>query len=258
MAVTVLATAVSATAGRDLRGCLLVASAVVAGQLSIGWSNDALDARRDSAAGRRDKPVATGRLSTGTVATGAALAAAACVPLSLASGAVAGLTHVGAVAGGWAYNLGLKRTLLSWLPYAVSFGLLPAFLTLGLPGHPAPQTWVVVAGALLGVGAHFLNTVPDIDDDLAAGVRGLPQRLGGSASRGLGALLLAGAAAVVTLAPGGPVPWWSYAGLGLAVLTAATAAVAGRRPGSRLPFLLSIVTAAVAVLLLVGRGAALA
>ena len=63
---------------------------------------------------------------------------------------------------------------------------------------------------------------------------------------------------MVTLAPGGPVPWWSYAGLGLAVLTAATAAGAGRRPGSRLPFLLSIVTAAVAVLLLVGRGAALA
>ncbi|MHA6618356.1 hypothetical protein [Pseudonocardia sp. DLS-67] len=39
---------------------LLVAAAVLAGQVSIGWRGDALDAGRDAAAGRPDKPVDTG------------------------------------------------------------------------------------------------------------------------------------------------------------------------------------------------------
>ena len=35
-----------------------------------------------------------------------------------------------------------------------------------------------VAGALLGVGAHLVNALPDLADDEATGVRGLPHRLG--------------------------------------------------------------------------------
>ncbi len=167
---TVLATAVAASAGRSASGCLLVAATILTGQLSIGWSNDVIDARRDIAAGRRDKPIAAGDISSRTVAAACAVALALCIPLSFANGWRAGLVHLLVVAGGWAYNLGLKRTVLSFVPYAVSFGALPAFLALGLDGHPLPQPWVVLAGALLGVGAHFLNVVPDIQDDLDAGV----------------------------------------------------------------------------------------
>lgn len=257
VAVTLLATAVSASAGRSPAGCLLVALTVLAGQLSIGWSNDAIDERRDVAAARRDKPLASGRLARRTVTAAALTAAAACGPLSLANGWRAGAAHLAAVGGGWAYNLGVKRTVLSWLPYAVSFGLLPVFIVRGLSGHPAPNSWVVLAGSLLGVGAHFLNVVPDVADDLAAGVRGLPQRLGAQASRAAGALLLAAAAAVVTFGPDGPVPWWAYAGFALAAVTSLLAALLGRSAGSRAPFLLAIVTAAVAVALLVARGAVL-
>ena len=177
-AVTALATAVAASAGRSAAGCLLVAATILTGQLSIGWSNDVIDARRDIAAGRRDKPIAAGEISSRTVAAACAVALALCIPLSFANGWRAGLVHLLMVAGGWAYNLGLKRTVFSFVPYAVSFGALPAFLALGLDGHPLPEPWVVLAGALLGVGAHFLNVVPDIEDDLDAGVRGLPQRLG--------------------------------------------------------------------------------
>ena len=129
------------------------------------------------------------------------MALALCIPLSFANGLGAGLVHLVTVAGGWAYNLGLKRTVLSFVPYAVSFGALPAFLALGLDGHPLPRPWVVLAGALLGVGAHFLNVVPDIREDLDAGVRGLPQRLGERGARAGGALLLAAASAVVTFGP---------------------------------------------------------
>ena len=258
VAVTALATAVAASAGRDLAGCILVAATVLTGQLSIGWSNDVLDARRDTEAGRRDKPVAVGAISSRAVVAACAAAVVLCVPLSLAHGWRAGLAHLVSVAGGWAYNLGLKRTLLSFAPYAVSFGLLPAFIALGLDGSPAPLTWVVVAGALLGVGAHFLNVVPDVADDLAGGVRGLPQRLGEHSARTGGALLLAAAAAVVTFGPPGSVPTWAYAGFSLAVVLSVLSAALGRGVGSRTPFLLAMLTAAVAVGLLVGRGAVIA
>ena len=259
-AVTVLATVVAAAAGRGPGGCALVAATILTGQLSIGWSNDVVDARRDAAAGRRDKPIAVGAVTGRTVVVACATAVALCVPLSFASGWRAGLAHLVSVAGGWAYNLGLKRTVLSFLPYAVSFGLLPAFLALGLDGAPFPRPWVVAAGALLGVGAHFLNVVPDVADDLATGVRGLPQRLGVGAARGGGALLLAAAAAVVTFGPPGEVPPWAYAGFTLAVVLSLLAAGLGHRRsarGSRAPFLLAMLTAAAAVGLLVGRGSSI-
>jgi 4-hydroxybenzoate polyprenyltransferase len=248
---------VAASAGRSGAGCLLVAATILTGQLSIGWSNDVIDARRDIEAGRRDKPIAAGEISTRSVTAACAVALALCIPLSLANGWSAGFVHLITVAGGWAYNLGLKRTALSFVPYAVSFGALPAFLALGLDGHPAPRPWVVLAGALLGVGAHFLNVVPDLADDLEAGVRGLPHRLGERGARAGGALLLAAASAVVTFGPGGDVPTWAYAGFALAVVLSLLAAIAPARLGARSPFLLSLLTAAVAVALLVGRGGAI-
>lgn len=262
LAVTTLATGFAAAAGRSAGGSVLVAATVLSGQLSIGWLNDLLDRDRDRAAGRTDKPVAAGRVPARVVAVACGTAAALCVPLSLANGWRAGVVHLVAVAGGWAYDLGLKRTPFSWLPYAASFGLLTAFVTLGLPGHPAPPWWLVAAGALLGCGAHFLNVVPDVADDLAAGIRGLPQRLGAVRSAVSGAVLLAGAAAVVTLGPGRP-PWWAWAGLVAAGGCAAAAGTVGAvgavgtstaaGGGRRTPFLLAVVTAALAVALLVAR-----
>ena len=257
-AVTAFAVAVSVALGRSATGVVLVGLAVLAGQLSIGWSNDLLDRARDQVAHRPDKPLADGRVGTRTVTTACAIAALACVPLSFASGAPAGAVHLVAVGGGWAYNLGLKRTLASPLPFAVSFALLTAFLTLGLPGAPWPQPWALAAGALLGVGAHFLNVVPDVADDLEAGVRGLPQRLGARVAAVTGAALLAAACALVVLGPEGATPWWAWLGLAAALACAAAAAVLGTRSGprshSRGPFLLAVATAAIAVLMLVARG----
>lgn len=258
VAVTTFATVVAAATGRSLTGCVLVAAAVASGQLSIGWSNDVLDRRRDAVARRTDKPLARGEVSARTVAWASGLALAACVPLSFVSGWTAGAAHLAAVGGGWAYNLGLKRTALSFLPYAWSFGLLTAFLALGLPGSPWPHLWAVAAGSSLGVGAHFLNVVPDVQDDLAAGVRGLPQRLGAHVSAVLGAAMMLAATALVVLAPSGSVPVWALAGLGVGVLTATGAAVDGLRGGGHRAFLWAVATAAVAVTLLVARGSDLA
>jgi len=187
-----------------------------------------------------------------TVAVAAATAAAACILLSFALGLTAGLTHLAGVAAGWAYDLWLKRTAASWLPYAVGFGALPAFATYALPGAPAPPGWLVAAGALLGVGAHFANVLPDIDDDLAAGIHGLPQRLGRPACRVLAPMLVLAAALVVTIGPASPPGPMAVAAL------AAVAGIVGvgllaRPERSRLPFQTTMAAALVAVLLLIGR-----
>jgi 4-hydroxybenzoate polyprenyltransferase len=253
IAVTALATSLAATSGRDAVGTVLVAAAVLTGQLSIGWCNDFVDRDRDLAAGRTDKPIASGAVSATTVRLACGTAATLCIPLSMASGWRAGLCHLVGVGAGWAYNLGLKRRLLSWVPYALSFALLGAFLSFGLPGHPAPHAWVLAAGAFLGVGAHFLNVVPDVAADRLAGVNGLPQRLGAARARTGGAVLLGVAAAIVTFGPGSP-PAWALVGLAAAVTLAVTAATTGRDAGSRLPFLLALATAAVTIALLIGRG----
>jgi 4-hydroxybenzoate polyprenyltransferase len=259
VAVTVLITALAAASGRGPLGCLLVAGAVFTGQLSVGCCNDRVDLVRDTASARDAKPLVAGLVAPRTVSVAAACALALCVPLSLASGLAAGAAHLIGVAAAWGYNLGVKRTVVSWLPYALAFGLLPAFVTLGLPGHPWAPAWSVAAGALLGVGAHFTNVLPDIDADLAAGVRGLPQRLGRRRTRAAAPVLLLAASVLLVFGPPGPA---GYAGWGALVVSAALAiasilpATAGSH--SRLPFLATLAMALTAVALLVLHGGSLA
>jgi len=248
--VTLLATAMSAALGSGPT-TVLVALAVGTGQLSVGWSNDWIDAARDRAVGRTAKPVVAGLVDDVTLRRCAVAALAVCAVASLATGVAPGLAHLVAVASAWAYNAWLKSTPWSWLPYALSFGLLVVFVVLAAPGDAVPATWVVAAAALLGIGAHVANTLPDLDDDAATGVRGLPHRIGRRASGVLAPALLVVAAPTVVLGPDGPPEPAAWAAGGIAVLLAlAAGAVALTRPLSRAPFRLSMAVAACCVVLL--------
>jgi 4-hydroxybenzoate polyprenyltransferase len=245
-AVTLLATAYAASLAVPPGRMALVAAAVLTGQLSIGWCNDLVDLGRDRAVGREDKPLATGDVEPRVVRVACATALVATVVLSLATGLLAGLVHLVCVAAGWAYDLGLKATAASWLPYAVAFGLLPGFVSLAAPAGDWPAPWVLAAGALLGTGAHLLNALPDLDDDEATGVRGLPHRLGPRRAA-VGAVgCLAAATLLLVLA----VP----AGTGTrtaVVLLAVVLSVAALTTRGRWPFRMAIGIAALDVVLLV-------
>jgi len=221
LAVTAIATTLAVSAGRGA-GSAWVALAVLAGQLSVGWSNDYLDRDRDRLAGRADKPIVAGGVAARTVGAGAVAAAVLCVPLSLLSGWRAGSIHLAAVAVAWAYNGWLQGTVASVVPYALAFGVLPAFVTLGLPGHPWPPAWATCAAALMGSGAHFVNPLPDLGGDASTGIRGLAHRVGPAGSLFLGALLMASATAVLVAAPPG-----GLGGVGWALASAAAAAAGG-------------------------------
>ena len=244
-----LVTALLATAGDlDPGTAALVVAAVLTGQLTIGWANDLLDVERDRTVGRTDKPLATGRVPLGLVRGALVVAALACVALSFAAGTPSALVHLGlVVAMGQAYNLGLKATAWSWVPYAVAFGALPAVVSLAGTDPTLAPWWMLLAGATLGVGAHLLNTLPDLGDDEATGVRGLPHRLGAHRARLVAAALLAVASLAAGLGPdGAPGP---VVIVGLVVAAGLLAgAVLGR---GRVPFQAAMALAVLDVALLV-------
>jgi 4-hydroxybenzoate polyprenyltransferase len=181
VAMTIALTAAAALSGRSGVECALVAVTVLTGQLTVGWINDVVDRDRDAQVARQDKPVAMGWIDPGTVTFATSCVVLLVIPLSVANGTEAGIAHLGAVFSAWLYNFWFKRTVLSWLPYAVSFGLLPAFLSYGGLGggyHGGPPTVAMtVLAALLGIGIHFLNVLPDLVEDNETGVRHLPLRI---------------------------------------------------------------------------------
>jgi 4-hydroxybenzoate polyprenyltransferase len=167
--------------GRSGREVALVFVTVLVGRATAGWLNDVADRERDLAADRLDKPVARDWVHPSTVTFTVACATCLLVPLSISNGTTAGVAHLLSVAAAWLYNTRIKLTAMSWLPWAVSFGLLPTFLSYGgwgggYHGGPATASMTLLA-ALLGVGVHFMTALPDLVGDNHNGVRSLPLRV---------------------------------------------------------------------------------
>jgi protoheme IX farnesyltransferase len=258
-AVTLALTLLAVGVGHRGWAIVGVAAAVGATQLAVGWVNDWLDADRDRVARRTDKPVAAGAVRRRTVGVAGLLAALAIPLLGLPFGrpATVCITLVGVFA--LLYDWPLKSTALSVVPYLVAFGLLPAFVVLALPGDRLPPWWLVGAGALLGGGAHFANVLPDLADDAATGVRGLPHRIGGRASQVAAAVLLLAATVVLVFGPAGPPSWAGIAAVAVAVLALPLGWYAGSRALTRgarpvAMFRAVIVVALLDVVLLISRG----
>lgn len=258
-AVTLVAVLLAAGVGHGPAGAALVGLTVLATQLAVGWTNDWLDAERDRAVGRDDKPLAAGGLSRRAVGIAGLVAAAATPVIGLTLGLTAATAITAALASALLYNWPLKFTPASVLPYAFSFGALPAFVILALPGAPRPPAWIVAAGALLGAGAHFANVLPDLSDDVRTGVRGLPHRIGPAWSRAAAAGLLFAATVTLVFGPPGRPSWYGIAAIAAAVVILPAGWYLGRLASSRgarpvAVFRAVLVVALIDVLLLVSSG----
>lgn len=258
LAVGGIAAGFAATTGRSLTGCLLVGGTVLASQLAIGWDNDYLDRDRDAAVARPDKPLVTGAISAGAVRTASLTAAVGFLTSLVLHPIRAAGVAVLAAAAAAGYNRGLKASAISPLPYAVSFALLPAFVTLGDQPAGWPAVWVTAAAALLGVGAHFANALPDIGDDLATGVIGLPARLGPRLAALVAAACLALAGALLSAGAGllAHPAGIALLAVNLTLSTAIGAWALVRARRSKTPFRLAVAVAVLDVALLLGSGAA--
>lgn len=262
LVVTALAAALAVAAGLELWRTALLSAAVFAGQLSIGISNDAIDAERDRSVGRRDKPIARGDVSTAA----AWIAAWGCLLVALVLSAPLGLVllgaHAVALASAWSYNAALKASVFSLAPFLLTFGLFPSLATLAAAQPQFAPVWASVAGAALGAAVHLTNVLPDLDDDAQTGIRGLPHRIGRMSSAALAAAtVLVGAIA----ATAGPSNWqlavvpalaWVFFGVvAVLVLLTLTLALAGR--SGRVLFRLVMGAALVLAAALVASGGAL-
>jgi 4-hydroxybenzoate polyprenyltransferase len=166
-----LMTIATAIFGGSWLSVALVFLASAAGQATVGWTNDVHDAEADRAAGRTTKPTVRGELRPDDLRVPILVSATLTIPLSFfAAGGVGGATHIAAVTSALVYNFLLARTVWSWVPYAVSFALMPVFI--------------------VGVTAHVLNAIPDIDIDRETGWGGLAVSLGKSRSVILAAVLV--------------------------------------------------------------------
>lgn len=177
----VLIAGAATLAGRSNRALGLVFLTCLVGQAILGWHNDLVDRRRDARHENPRKPLALGTLDPGTVWFTLTCAVFLLVPLSVTNGLTAGSAYLLAVAVGVLANVVLRRTWLSWLPWAVQFALYPAFLSYGgwggdYEGNP-PEIAITALAAALGLGVHVLRSLPGLVADDEDGYRSLPLRI---------------------------------------------------------------------------------
>lgn len=155
----------------------LLLAGMLGGQLAIGALNEWRDRHADAAA-KPWKPIPAGlvspRAALGVVAGGLAL--------MLVAGALLGGPELAVLAlgtgAGLTYDLGIKRTPLSWLPYLVALPLLPTWAWLVMDRFEPRLLWLYPVGALLTVAIHLAQVMPDIQWDRRLGERGLAVALG--------------------------------------------------------------------------------
>jgi 4-hydroxybenzoate polyprenyltransferase len=246
LAVTVLVGVVTSARGAGAGTLAWVVLSTAAGQASVGWSNDVLDLGRDRTAGRLEKPLVADEIGASTVWRLAVVAFPLSVVLSVPLGVPEAVVMLVAVGSAWAYNAGLKTTLLSWLPYAVSFGLAPVYIWLAT-SRALPPAWLVGAAGLLGAAAHLLNVLPDFEADRVQSTTGVVHRLGFRRSLLLACTVLAALLGVVLLADGVPATRGQLLAAAAGGASIAAVAAAVLRGAPRLGFRVAIVAAAAIV-----------
>lgn len=156
---------------------ILVTLSVLGSQILTGALNDWADRERDAKV-QPTKPIPSGAVHPRVALILAGGGLALQIVTSLPLGAVPMVVGLVAAASAVAYNLWLSRRAASFVPYLVSFGLLPIWIATGVG---APLERVAAAPLLVGpfaVAAHLANTVRDFDADARIGSGNLAQRLG--------------------------------------------------------------------------------
>jgi 4-hydroxybenzoate polyprenyltransferase len=220
---------VVASRGRPDPGRLaLLAGLLATNQYAAGALNDAVDADDDAAADR-GKPIQAGQIPARAVRALAVAAGLASLGFGLALGpAVLALAVVG-LACAWGYDLWLKGTPVSVLPFAVALPVVPLF-GYGAAGRFPPELWWVWPVGFLGaVAVHLADALPDVESDRLVGGRGLVPRLGvrrAAVAAGAAYALALAVATVSGLIAGDPLP--VLAGSGAAAVLGLAAALVGR------------------------------
>ncbi|MGI8588503.1 MAG: UbiA family prenyltransferase [Chloroflexia bacterium] len=156
---------------------LLLASQLAA-QFAISLLNDYWDLPADRLT-KPDKPIPSGLISAVRVRVLGWATAASALALALPLGRRVLACAVVGLGAGLLYDLRLKRTTLSYLPFALGFGVLPLWAWAGVGrAWDATVWWGAALTAWLVLPLHLADTLPDLEADAAIGLRGLAHLLG--------------------------------------------------------------------------------
>ena len=159
------------------RAIVLLAAAIIGSQSLVGIVNDVRDRALDAQT-KPQKPLVSGRATL----PGATILGAVMGIVALAAGVALGwlsLALVIAMTGaGLVYDLWLKRTAFSFLPYVLGLPILPIWAWTAVRDAPARLWLTYPLGILIGLGLHLANAMPDAERDAAGGVRGIVQVVG--------------------------------------------------------------------------------
>jgi geranylgeranylglycerol-phosphate geranylgeranyltransferase len=146
-------------------------------QSAIGITNDVADSA-DDAASKPWKPIPRGAVSRERAMLFAVLCAAGGMTVTITLPLNAWLIGIAGLSCGLGYDVFLKRTVLSWAPYAMAIPLLPAWVYAALESWSSLLWWTFPLGALLGLALHLANQLPDLQQDSRRGIRSAVQRVG--------------------------------------------------------------------------------
>jgi 4-hydroxybenzoate polyprenyltransferase len=188
--------------------------AVIAIYGSIGALNDYCDYPLDKTA-KPGKPLVRGLVSFRFALAQTAILGVIGMALSFALNWQTACFSALILALGIWYDIRAKRSLLSWVPYAVGVPTLPVWGFAAAGRFERVLLMAYPLGALLSLALNMSNTLPDWEADVAFGLRALTHRL-----RRLQAILLSWslyAAAIVGFAVSAPVVGnnWNILGPGL-------------------------------------------
>lgn len=169
-------------------------------QFAIGMLNDLIDVEDD----RANKPWKA--LARGLVPLAGAKAVMGAL---IVTGLVLAGTHgtaslaiaTAGLACGVAYDLRLKRTRWSWLPFALAFPLIPLWAFVAADTWSMLLWWTLPLGGALGFALHLANQAPDIAAE--ADIRGAAHRMGAGRARWTAIGVFGGAAVVAAIALAG-------------------------------------------------------
>jgi len=186
---------------------LSITVTVLLGQFIVGWSNDLFDYDLDKGDHTRSsKPLVSGLITRAELR--ASIFIALCLLLIStyvgSFGIKGGTLHLLGVGAGVAYNFYLKFNKFSPLAYAIAFAALPASIVIAAESDL--PFWLPVVGAILGISAHFVNVLKDMESDQERDIYGAPQILGLFKSKVVAAITFILGATILASVSGSPFP----------------------------------------------------